>query len=178
MSGHSHWSGIKHQKAITDKKRAQIFSKLLVAISAAAKTETNPDFNPRLRTAVEKAREANVPAENITRAIKRASDQNKKLDELLFEAYGPGGSAILISAISDNSNRTEAEIKHILNENGGKWAEPGSVKWAFEVAGAAKNEWAPKFPMQISKDDSQKLEALIEKLLDRDDVQEVFTNTV
>src|SRR5277367_2681385 len=128
MSGHSHWAGIKHKKEITDQKRAKVFSKLLTLISAAAKTETNPDFNPRLRTAVAKAREATVPADTIDRAIKKASEEGD-LDELLFEAYGPGGSAILAEALSDNRNRTVQEIKLILKEQNGKWAESGSVQW-------------------------------------------------
>src|SRR5271155_4561781 len=99
MAGHSHWSGIKHKKEITDQKRGKVFSKLLALISAAARSEPNPDFNPRLRTAVAKAREASVPAENIDRAIKRASEASEGFDELIFEAYGPGGVAILIEAI-------------------------------------------------------------------------------
>src|SRR5271154_7173559 len=98
MSGHSHWAGIKHKKEITDKKRAKIFSKLLKAISAAAKGEQNPDFNPRLRTSVATAREANIPADTIERAIKKASE-GKLLEELTYEAYGPGGSAILIEVL-------------------------------------------------------------------------------
>src|SRR5271155_2827486 len=99
MSGHSHWAGIKHKKEITDKKRGKVFSKLLALISAAAKTEPNPGFNPRLRTAIAKAREASVPQENIERAVKRASEVGGDLNELTFEAYGPGGGAILIEAI-------------------------------------------------------------------------------
>src|ERR1035438_1180486 len=122
MSGHSHWSGIKHKKEITDQKRGKVFSKLLALISAAAKTEPNPDFNPRLRTVVNTAKEANVPAENIERAIKRAANSAEDLEELVFEAYGPAGAAILIEAISNNRNRTIQEVKLILKEHGGKWA--------------------------------------------------------
>lgn len=172
MSGHSHWAGIKHKKEITDQKRAKIFSKLLTAISAAAKTEPNPDFNPRLRTAVATARSASVPADNIERAIKKASE-TKDLKELTFEAYGPGGSAILIEALSDNGNRTVQEIKTILKERGGKWAESGSVRWAFE---AAAGEWKAKFPQDIPEEDKNKLSALLEALEDNDDVQAVYTN--
>ena len=151
MSGHSHWAGIKHKKEITDQKRAKIFSKLLAAISAAAKTETNPDFNPRLRTAIATAKEASVPADNIERAIKKAAE-TKDLKELLFEAYGPGGSAILIEAMSDNSNRTVQEMKTILKERGGKWAESGSVRWAFELA---DGEWKAKFPRLFRRRQSE-----------------------
>ena len=172
MSGHSHWAGIKHKKGITDQKRGKVFSKLLTLISAAARTEPNPDFNPRLRTAVAKAREASVPAENIERAIKRASEAEAGFEELLFEAYGPAGIALLIEAISSSHNRTVQEIKIILKERGGKWAESGSVQWAFEKTA---DGWNPKFPQEISADDALKLAALVEALEDNDDVQNVFT---
>ncbi|MBU6500443.1 MAG: YebC/PmpR family DNA-binding transcriptional regulator [Patescibacteria group bacterium] len=173
MSGHSHWAGIKHKKEITDKKRARIFSKLLAAISAAAKKEQNPDFNPRLRTAVEKAEQASIPADNIARAIKRASDTGQNLEELVFEAYGPGGAAILIEAISDNKNRAVQEIKKILSELGGKWAEPGSVLWAFTKT---DNGWTAKFPQEVEEEEHNKLGSLIEEIEENDNVQKVYTN--
>lgn len=176
MSGHSHWAGIKHKKEITDKKRGKIFSKLLAAISAAAKSEPNPDFNPRLRTAVSKAKEAAVPQDNIERAIKRASEAGANLEELVFEAYGPGGTAMIIEAIADNKNRAVQEIKTILKENGGKWAETGSVRWAFEAPAGAEREWKAKFPQEIQEEDAKKLFTLVEALEDNDDVQNVFTN--
>jgi YebC/PmpR family DNA-binding regulatory protein len=176
MSGHSHWAGIKHKKEITDKKRAKIFSKSLALISAAAHTEPNPDFNPRLRTAVAKAREAGVPADTIERAIKRAADSSEKLEELLYEAYGPGGAAILIPAISDNRNRTVQEIKTILRDYNGKWAEPGSVQWAFEFAGGPSGERTAKFLQDIPDEEKEKLVGLLEALEENDDVQNVYTN--
>lgn len=178
MSGHSHWAGIKHKKEITDKKRAKIFSKSLKLVSAAARTEPNPDFNPRLRTAVAKAREAGVPADTIERAIKRAADPAEKLEELLYEAYGPGGAAILIEAVSDNRNRTAQEIKTTLRDHNGKWAESGSVQWAFEhvVGGGESGEWAAKFPQDIADEEKEKLVALLEALEENDDVQNVSTN--
>jgi YebC/PmpR family DNA-binding regulatory protein len=177
MSGHSHWAGIKHKKEATDQKRGKVFSKLLAAVSAAAKTEQNPDFNPRLRTAIMKAREASVPQENLDRAIKHAAEAGANLEELTFEAYGPGGVAIIIEAISDKKNRTVQEIKTILKEFNGKWAETGSVRWAFEPAGGAEKEWKAKFPQEISGDERQKLASLIEALEENDDVQKVFTST-
>lgn len=176
MAGHSHWAGIKHKKEITDKKRGAAFSKLLKAITAAAKTEPNPDFNPRLRTAVQKAKDNKVPAENIERAIKKASESGEAMDELLFEAYGPGGVAILMTAITDNRNRTVAEIKSILNKSGGKWAESGSVQWAFESPEPGSDEWKAKFPQDISDEDGAKLLSIIENLEDHDDIQKIFTN--
>lgn len=171
MSGHSHWAGIKHKKEITDQKRGKVFSKLLALISAAAKSEPNPDFNPRLRTAVAKAREAAVPAENIERAIKRAAESTDELEELLFEAYGPAGIAILIEAISSSRNRTVQEIKNILKDHHGKWAEAGSVQWTFEKTA---DGWTAKFPQDISSDDREHLETLVEALEDNDDVQNVY----
>ena len=177
MSGHSHWAGIKHKKEITDQKRGKVFSKLLAAISAAARTEQNPDFNPRLRTAIATAREASVPQENIERAIKRASEAGEALEELVFEAYGPGGIALMIEAVSDNRNRTVQEIKLILKEHNGKWAEAGSVRWAFAPAPAgAGSAWEAKFPQEVSEEDAKKLGALMDALEDNDAVQNVFTN--
>lgn len=173
MSGHSHWAGIKHKKEITDQKRGKTFSKLLALISAAAKTEPNPDFNPRLRTAIATAKEMAVPQDNIERAIKKASEAGNNLEELLFEAYGPGGIAILIEAVSDNKNRAVQEIKTILRDHNGKWAESGSVQWAFEKTSGG---YQPKFPQNIPEADAEKLVALIETLHDNDNVQNVYTN--
>jgi len=138
MSGHSKWAQIKHKKAITDAKKSKIFSKLAALISIAAREKGGgASMNPKLRLAVEKARAMNMPMENIERAIKRGTGgiESGNLEELLLEAYGPGGKAILISAITDNKNRTLVEIKHILNEYGGKLASSGSVRWMFEEKG-------------------------------------------
>lgn len=176
MSGHSHWSGIKHKKEITDHKRSKIFSKLLAAIAAAGKTEPNPDFNPRLRTAVVKAKEAGVPQDNIIRAIARASETGKDLEDLVFEAYGPGGAAILIHALSDNKNRTVQETKLILKKHNGKWAETGSVQWAFEPIVKNSNEWKAKFLIEVSDEEKEGLSSLVEALEENDDVQNVCTN--
>ena len=176
MSGHSHWAGIKHKKEITDYKRAKIFSKLLAAISAAAKTEPDPNFNPRLRTAIATAKESSVPQDNIERAIARAKEAGGNLEELVFEAYGPGGSAILINAISDNKNRAVQEIKLILKEHNGKWAEAGSVQRAFEPEVKGSSEQTAKFPIKISGEEKESLSDLIDALEENDDVQNVYTN--
>ncbi len=177
MSGHSHWAGIKHQKGVADQKRGRVFSKLLAAITAAVGTEPNPDFNPRLRTAVQKAKDNKVPADNIERAIKRASDTGETLEDIILEAYGPGGAAILIMAVTDNRNRTIPEVKKILSDQGGKWAESGSVRWAFDPpAGGEDREWRAKFPQQLSPADRSKLESLMDALRAHDAVQEVYTN--
>ncbi|MBI2591803.1 MAG: YebC/PmpR family DNA-binding transcriptional regulator [Candidatus Brennerbacteria bacterium] len=177
MSGHSHWSGIKHKKEITDKKRAVLFSKLLNAVAIAAKNEPNPQFNPRLRTVIEKAKANNVPLANIERAIKKAAE-TKDLEELIIEAYGPAGAAIIINAVSDNKNRTISEIRKILADNNAKIAEPGSVIWSFEQppASSENQEWRPKFKQTINPEDKNKLDTLIQELEERDDIQKVYTN--
>jgi len=177
MSGHSHWAGIKHKKELSDHKRGQIFSKLLNAISIAARTESNPEFNPRLRTAIDKAKENHVPQENIERAIKRASE-DKNLEELIIEAYGPEGAAILIEAITDSKNRTISEIKRILDENEAKIAEPGSVRWAFEQLKTESGfSWREKFKQPVSNQTIEKIQKLVDKLLEQNEVQEIYTNT-
>ncbi len=175
MSGHSHWAGIKHKKETKDAKKGAVFSKLLKAISAAAKTEPNPDYNPRLRTAVLKAREASVPQDNIQRAIKNAAEANLNLEELLFESYGPGGIAILISVITGSRNKAVAEIKKILSDHKAKWAEPGSVRWAFSEIVPGKNPEA-KFTQEISSEEKADLELLLVALEEHEDVQAVFNN--
>ena len=162
------WSQIKHKKAAVDAKKSNLFSKLVKEISIAAREEPNPSFNPRLRSAIERARAANMPSDNIERAIKKASEE-KTLEELAIEAYGPGGIAIIATAITDNKNRTIPEIKHLLSECGGKWAEPGSVSWAFDGT-------TPKFPQEISNEDAQKLQNLLETLDSNDDIQSIFHN--
>ncbi len=168
MSGHNRWSQIKHRKAATDAKKSNLFSKLVKEISVAAREESNPDFNPRLRSAIERAREANMPSENIERAIKKATEE-KTLEEITLEAYGPGGIAIIAKAITDNPNRTIPEIKHLLSERSGKWAEPGSVAWAFEGS-------VPKFPQDISGEDREKLKNILNALENHDDIQKIFHN--
>lgn len=135
MSGHSKWSTIKHKKAAADQKRAAVFSKLARGITVAARQGgSDLETNYTLRTAVEKAKGANMPKGNIERAIKKSSGEltGEQLEELLMEAYGPGGVALLIEAISDNRNRTTSEIKHILAKMHGKSASEGSVRWMFD----------------------------------------------
>ncbi len=138
MSGHSHAKTIKHQKNITDQKRGQVFSKMARVISVAVKEGgPNPETNSKLRLAFEMAKECNMPKENVEKAIKRATggEGEEKLEEVLFEAYGPGGIAVIIGGITDNKNRTLGEIKQILNQYGGKLVGEGSVKWMFEHKG-------------------------------------------
>jgi|SRR3989338_4799023 len=175
MAGHSHWKQIKVQKGSADAKRAKVFSKLLAAVAVAAKGEANPQFNPRLRTAIAKAKENQVPQENIERAIKKASEKNENLEEVRIECYGPGGAAIIAEAITSNSNRTINEVRLILKEFEGKLGGPGSATWAFEPAGN-DGGLKPKFAKEINDEDRKKLSVLIEVLENQDDVQRVYTN--
>jgi len=137
MSGHSKWAQIKHQKGATDARRGQLFSKLTRRVTLAAKDGSDPNTNSKLRLAIDKAKEANMPWGNIERTMKKGMGEltGEVIEEILYEAYGPGGAAILVQAITDNKNRTSQEIKHILGKFGGKLAEPKSVQFLFERTG-------------------------------------------
>jgi len=138
MSGHSHSKKIKREKAITDQKRGQMFSKMARVIWLAVKEGgINPETNSKLKIAIEKAKGFNLPRENIERAIKQATGggQEANLEEVLYEAYGPGGIAIIVEGITDNKNRTLGEIKQILSQNNGKLVGEGAVRWLFEKRG-------------------------------------------
>jgi|YNPMSStandDraft_1061717.scaffolds.fasta_scaffold08420_5 YebC/PmpR family DNA-binding regulatory protein len=131
MAGHSHWAQVKHKKAVVDAKRGQMISKLIRAITIAAREGTNPDTNFKLRSAIDRAKEFQVPLENIERAIKKSEAREDALEEVIFEAY-LNDVQILIKTITDNKNRALGEIKHLLNRFGGRLAEPGSVIWNFK----------------------------------------------
>jgi len=138
MSGHSHFASIKHKKALTDAKRGKTFSKFARHILIAAREKGgDPDSNPTLRMAVEKAREYNMPKDNIERAIKKGTGElaGERLEEVLFEAFGPAGVAIIIEGITDNKNRALGEIKQTLVQHNGKMAGEGSVRWLFDRKG-------------------------------------------
>lgn len=138
MSGHSKWSTIKRKKGALDAKRGKIFTKLIKEITIAARLGGgDPDGNPRLRTAIQTAKGANMPQDNITRAIAKGTGELEGVnyEECAYEGYGPNGVAILISVLTDNRNRTGAEIRHILTKNNGTMAEPNAVAWNFEKKG-------------------------------------------
>ncbi len=175
MSGHSKWSQIKHQKGTADAKKSQVFSKLAKVISLAARKGENPETNFELRAAVEKAKSVNMPADNIERAIKKGSGktEGEQLESVRYEVYGPAGVAIIIEAITDNKNRTLAEIKHILSLHEAKLGGQGSVLWAFSNN---NGKFEPKTKIELSETDADALDKLLEALDDHDDVQEIYTN--
>ena len=138
MAGHSKWSKIKRQKAAEDRKRGKIFSKLIREITVAAREAGgDPDFNPRLRTAIENAKAENMPADNIERAIKRGTGEleGANYEEVTYEGYAPGGVALFIEAMTDNQNRAVADVRHVLEKHGGNLGTDGSVAWQFERRG-------------------------------------------
>jgi YebC/PmpR family DNA-binding regulatory protein len=134
MSGHSKWATIKHKKAATDAKRGKAFTRIIKEIMIAARQGGDPDMNPRLRTAITAAKAVSMPADNIKRAVMRGTGELEggQIDEIMFEGYGPGGAAVLVSVATDNRNRTVSEIRHAFSKNGGNLGELGSVAWMFE----------------------------------------------
>jgi YebC/PmpR family DNA-binding regulatory protein len=139
MSGHSKWHSIKHKKAVVDARRGQHFTKLARAITVAAREGGgDPDGNPSLALAIQKARDASMPKDNIERAIAKGTGEGVDADQIetvLYEGYGPGGVAMLIEAFTDNRNRTGADVRHLLSKHGGNLGEPGSVSYLFDKRG-------------------------------------------
>lgn len=135
MSGHNKWANIKHRKGAQDAKRSKIFTKIIRELTIAARDAGgDPDANPRLRAAMDKAKDANMPKDKIETAIKKGTGEleGEELHELLYEGYGPAGIALIVSVVTDNKNRSAQEIRHILSKHGGSLAENGAVSWNFE----------------------------------------------
>lgn len=138
MSGHSKWHSIRHKKAAADAKRGRMFTRLIKEISVAARLGGgDPDANPRLRVAIQAAKDANMPQDNIKRAILKGTGElpGQSFEETTYEAFGPGGVAIFIEVMTDNTNRTVADLRHLLSKHGGNLGETGSVQWMFERRG-------------------------------------------
>ena len=138
MSGHNKWASIKHKKAIVDAKRGKIFTKIIREITMGARLGgADPNTNPRLRTAIQAAKDANMPADNIDRAVKKGAGalEGVTYEELLYEGYGPQGVAILVQCLTDNKNRSSAEVRSIFSKHNGAMAGSGSVAWIFEKHG-------------------------------------------
>ncbi len=159
MAGHSKWANIKHKKAKEDAKRGQTFTKIIKEITVCAKAGGIPENNPQLRQLIEKAKEANMPGENITRAIKKGTGElpGVSYEAISYEGYGPGGTAVIIEALTDNKNRTVADLRHIFSRHNGNLAETGAVNWMFEKLGVIRGSILKK-----TEDD------LLEALMDYD----------
>ena len=174
MSGHNKWSKIKHKKGAEDARKSKIFSKFARLITLESKKAGGNENTPGLRAVILRARAENMPKDIIERAIKKGvSKEAGSLEEATYEAYGPGGSAIIIEVLTDNKNRTLSEIKQILLTRGATFAEQGAALWAFEKRGS---EWIPKTTIPFSAENSEILKQLKETLEEHDDVQKVYTN--
>ncbi|MDP3710433.1 MAG: YebC/PmpR family DNA-binding transcriptional regulator [bacterium] len=176
MSGHSKWSQIKHKKSSTDAKKGQLFSKLVKEITVAAKVGgANPDNNARLRSAIERGKSLGLPKDNIERALQRTSGAEAGIDlqEFTYEILGPGGVFMIVTGITDNKNRSLAEIKKILGMFSAKLTNPGSLIWNFERDGQS---FTPKTHVEANPQDREILDKLLELLKEHEDIQEIYTN--
>ncbi len=175
MSGHSKWSQIKRQKSVTDAAKSRVFAKYARLIMLESKKANGILSAPGLSVAITRAKAANMPKDNIERAIaKGTSKDSGNLEQVVYEAYGPGGVAILVEALTDNKNRTTQEIKHLFSKNGVELASPGAASWAFTKTGGI---YIPNEPLvDVSDNDGEHLGTILEALDEQEDVQEVFTN--
>jgi YebC/PmpR family DNA-binding regulatory protein len=173
MSGHNKWSKIKHKKAASDAQKSKVFSKHAALIAVEAKKAKGDVNSPGLAAAIERAKKDSMPKENIDRAVAKGKNaEGDALAEVLYETFGPGGTAILITAVTDNSNRTTPEMRHLLKEAGYALGATGSASWAFTKTEAG---YVPQNRMDLSDEDGEKLATLIETLSEHDDVQDIFT---
>ncbi len=176
MAGHSKWAQIKRQKAVTDGARSRVFARYARLITLESKRAGGSVSDPSLAATVARAKAANMPKDNIERAIaKGISKDAGNLEQVTYEAYGPGGSAIIISALTDSRNRTTQEIKALLAKNDLELAAPGAASWAFMKT--PDGAYTPNEPLvDLSDDEGAKLGTLMEALDEHDDVQNVYTN--
>lgn len=175
MAGHNKWSKIKHQKKAADKKKSKIFSKHARNIQAEAERCGGDMTDPGLQQAIEDAKRDNMPKDTIKRAIKRATEDNTgQLERITYEAYGPGGVAMVIESVTDNRNRAAAEVRHLLSEFNIELSSPGSATWAFERVDRTK--WQATSTVEISDEEKERLEKVMGSLEDNDEIQKVFTN--
>jgi len=172
MSGHNKWSQIKRTKGASDAKKSQLFGKLSRLISSAVKVAGGDRTAATVRTAIEKARAADMPVDTIERAISKATE-SKNLEAITYEAYGPGGAGLIIEVLTDSRNKAAQEVRHILSKNGFALGSIGSVMWGFQKEGAALK---PATTIVLGEEDTVLLEKLIDELEANDEVQEVITN--
>ncbi len=176
MSGHSKWSQIKRQKGVTDAARSKTFSRFAKLIAIEAKKAGGNLSSPGLVSAIERAKAANMPKDNIERAVtKGGSKDAADLSQVVYEWYGPGGTALIIDALTDNTNRTTQEMKHLISKSGFELGVPGSASWAFQKS--PNGTFTPNEPlMDLSEADEEALGKIFDLIEENDDVQRVFTN--
>ncbi|PIR59294.1 MAG: YebC/PmpR family DNA-binding transcriptional regulator [Candidatus Pacebacteria bacterium CG10_big_fil_rev_8_21_14_0_10_56_10] len=178
MAGHSKWANIKHRKGAMDAKRGRVFSHLSRAVRMAVKDggSGDPKSNPTLRTLIDKARAANMPKDNIQKAINKGlgkSGSGVQFQEVTYEGYGPGGVGLLVEVVTDNTNRAGADVKSLFSKAGGSLGSPGSVSYLFERRG---NDYQLKMPMPLPDDASlSRLRQLVDEIEELDDVEAVYT---
>jgi YebC/PmpR family DNA-binding regulatory protein len=172
MAGHSKWAKLKHTKGKTDAQKAKLFSKHVRIIGVEIKKAKGDKNAAGVRNAVERALADNMPKDNIERALSK--NDGVELEQVTYEAYGPGGTALVIEAMTDNRNRTVQELKHLLSLNGGTLANPGAAMWAFTKN--AEGVFEPMSPIELSDEDNQKVANLMEALEEHDDINQIFTN--
>lgn len=173
MSGHNKWSKIKHKKAVTDAVRSRIFSKHSALIAMESRKAKGDINSPGLAAVIERAKKDSMPKENIDRAVaKGAGVGGEALQEVVFEAFGPGGVGIIITAVTDNNNRTSQEVRHVFTKAGYQMGVPGTASWAFTKTFEG---YIPQNPTELSDTDGEKLAELIEAIEDQEDVQDIFT---
>lgn len=174
MAGHNKWAQIKRQKGANDAAKSNAWAKLSRRITIEAKKANGDLTSVHLRSAIDAGKAVNMPKDTIERAIQKGNAPDvSNLESIVYEAYGPGGSALLIDTLTDNRNRTAQEIKHLLSKNGVALASPGSAAWAFEKT---LDGYVPKTIVTLSETDDSALMQLMELIGAHDDVQEVYTN--
>lgn len=173
MAGHNKWSKIKRQKEKTDGQKSKIFGKMVKLIQVEAKKANGNISSPGLKAAIEKAKAMNVPNDNIERAIKKSAEAGEA-ELMVYEAYGPGGCAMIIECLTDNPNRANQTVKTILSRNGYAMAGVGSASWAFTHNPG--EDWIPTSTIPLSEEDGEKLGTLIDELEEADEINEIYTN--
>lgn len=174
MAGHNKWAQIKRQKGKNDAAKSNVWGKLAKRIAVESKKAKGDVNAPGLRSVIETAKKENMPKDNIERAVaKGTSTDAASLEAITYEAYGPGGAALVIETLTDSRNRTAQEIKHLLTENGLALASPGSALWAFEKTAEG---YTPKTVVSLSEEEDERLMKILEQIDAHDDVENVYTN--
>ncbi|MEX0918924.1 MAG: YebC/PmpR family DNA-binding transcriptional regulator [Candidatus Paceibacterota bacterium] len=174
MSGHNKWSKIKHKKTAEDAKKSKVFSALAKTITLESKAAGGDLNHPGLKAAIDRAKAANMPSDNINRAVKKGAEiEAGNLELVVYECFGPGGSAIIAEGLTDNKNRTTAEIKHLLAKNNVNLGQPNSTLWVFKKVG---DDWQAETLMVLTESELKNLKELLEILSEHEDISKVYTN--